>query len=225
VRVQETVLLDGTGSVDVDGDLLSFSWALTTVPEGSAAALDQPEAPRPRFVVDRPGTYVAQLIVHDGTVASAADTITVTTSNSAPLANAGEDQTVYVNTTVVVDGSASFDVDFDPLQYTWAITSKPATSKAALTAANAPAPSFVVDVAGTYVVQLIVSDNTVESTPDTVVVTTTNSVPVARAGEDQTVAPGTTVQLSGSDSIDADAVPPLRSRRSSPICQAPTSHS
>ena len=37
--------------------------------------------------------------------------------------------------------------------------------------------------------QLIVADGVLDSTPDTVIVTTTNSVPVARAGDDQTAAP------------------------------------
>jgi len=37
---------------------------------------------------------VAQLIVNDGKVDSAPDTVVITTENSAPVANAGPDQTV-----------------------------------------------------------------------------------------------------------------------------------
>ncbi len=207
VRVQETVILDGTASVDVDGDLLSYRWSLTTVPEGSAAALAEPDAVRPRFVADRSGTYVAQLIVYDGTVESAADTVTITTTNSAPVARAGDDQTVLTGATVTVDGSTSLDVDFQPLQYTWAMTSRPAASKAALLDPAASVTTFVVDAAGTYVLQLIVSDGVLESLPDTVTVTTTNSLPVARAGDDRPVAPGDTVSLDGAGSTDADADP------------------
>ena len=43
------------------------------------------------------------------------------------------------------------------------------------------------DNAGTYVVQLIVSDGTSNSPPDTVVVTTQNQIPTANAGADRTV--------------------------------------
>lgn len=77
VMVGATVQLDGRGSSDVDGDPLSFLWALTSLPAGSAAGLSAPTAAQPTFVVDRPGTYIAQLIVNDGMVASAPDTVTV----------------------------------------------------------------------------------------------------------------------------------------------------
>ena len=80
----------------------------------------------PSFVVDRPGTYVAQLIVNDGTVNSAPDTVTISTLNSAPVANAGPDQAVSVGQAVGLDGSASSDVDGDPLTFSWALTSAPA---------------------------------------------------------------------------------------------------
>lgn len=58
---------------------------------------------------------------------------------------------------------------------------------------------------GTYVVQLIVNDGTVNSDPDTVILTTTNVAPVADAGLDQTVLTGDTVQLDGSGSGDDDS--------------------
>ena len=94
VFVTTTVTLDGSGSTDIDGDQITYAWALISAPAGSAAALDAPTAPRPTFVVDRPGIYVAQLLVHDGTISSGPDTVTITTENSAPVAEAGPAQTV-----------------------------------------------------------------------------------------------------------------------------------
>ena len=199
-----TVTLDGSGSADVDGDALTYRWALTSVPAGSAAVLSDSAAIAPSFDVDRPGTYVAQLIVNDGTADSTADTVTISTINSVPVANAGPDQSAPVGATVVLDGSGSTDADFDPLTYQWALTSRPAGSAAVLSDPLAVSPSFSIDRAGNYVVQLIVNDGTTGSAPDSVTVSTTNSRPVAIAGPDQSALHGATVTLDGSGSSDVD---------------------
>ena len=171
VHVGDTVSLDGSGSSDVDGDPLTFKWSLTAVPTGSAAALSDPAAEKPSFFVDKPGTYVAQLIVNDGAVDSAAATVTISTINSKPVGEAGPDQTVYLHETVTLDGSGSSDADFDPLTYLWSFTTRPAGSSAALSSITAPQPSFDADREGTYVAQLIVNDGKESSTPDTVTIT------------------------------------------------------
>ncbi len=205
--VGDTVALDGTGSTDVDGDPLTFSWSLSSIPPGSSASLSNPTAVMPTFVIDEFGVYVAQLIVDDGTVASLPDTVTITTENSPPVADAGPDQTVFVGDTVQLDGSGSSDVDGDPLTFSWSLSSIPAGSTATPSDPTAVNPTFDIDLPGTYVAQLIVNDGTVASAPDTVVATTTNSPPVADAGADQNVFLGDTVQLDGSGSSDADLDP------------------
>ena len=159
---------------------------------------------KPSFTVDVAGSYTVQLIVNDGTVDSAPDTVTISTENSAPVANAGADQTVLVNDTVQLDGSGSSDVDGDSLSFTWSFVSRPAGSSATLSNTKVLKPTFDVDVAGTYTVQLIVNDGTVDSAPDTVTISTENSAPVANAGADQAVLVSDTVQLDGSGSSDAD---------------------
>ena len=52
--------------------------------------------------------------------------------------------------------------------------------------------------------QLIVSDDQADSAPDSVVVSTVNSAPVARAGPDQAAPVGDTIDLDGNGSSDAD---------------------
>ena len=80
----ETVAVDGGNSSDVDGDPITFSWVLISAPDGSRAELLDPTAEILKFVVDVFGEYVVQLIVNDGALDSAPDTVTITTENSTP---------------------------------------------------------------------------------------------------------------------------------------------
>ncbi|MDE2179981.1 MAG: tandem-95 repeat protein [candidate division NC10 bacterium] len=207
VFVAGAVQLDGSQSSDTDGDPLTFHWSIVSGPAGSAATLSDPTAVRPTFLVDRPGTYVFQLIVNDGLIDSAPDTVQIGTANSRPVADAGPDQTVHIGRLVQLDGSASSDVDGDPLTYRWTLVSAPTDSQAALSDATTAHPSFVADLQGRYEVQLIVNDGTADSKPDTVHIDTTNSRPVADAGLDQQATVGATVQLDGSHSFDIDGDP------------------
>ena len=93
VPLGSLVALDGTGSSDVDGQPLSFSWSITSSPAGSTAALSASNSAAPSFTADRAGTYVIQLIVNDGIVNSQPATVIVSTINSIPVANPGPSQT------------------------------------------------------------------------------------------------------------------------------------
>lgn len=205
------VQLNGSSSTDANGDSLSYNWSITSKPAGSTASLSSASAVNPTFTADVDGSYVVQLIVNDGTVNSVTDTVTITatslTDNSAPVANAGIDQYVATTSTVTLNGSASSDSDGDMLTYSWHITSKPAVSNASLSNATVINPTFVADLDGTYVIQLIVNDGTVNSAIDTVTITalTGNSAPVAIAGIDQNVDTGSTVTLDGSGSSDPNS--------------------
>ena len=161
----------------------------------------------PSFVVDLSGTYVLQLVVDDGIVSSAPDTVTISTQNAPPAAEAGPDQTVFVGSLVQLDGSGSTDLEGAALTYVWSFLSKPTASTASLDDASAVMPSFTVDLPGAYTLELVVNDGNVDSQPDTVSINTENSQPVAEAGPDQEALVGDSVQLDGSGSSDVDGDP------------------
>ena len=77
VDVDDLVTLTGAGSSDANGNPLTYAWTLTTVPEGSTATLTGATTVSPTFTADLAGTYVASLVVNDGTVNSAPDTVSV----------------------------------------------------------------------------------------------------------------------------------------------------
>jgi RHS repeat-associated protein len=202
-RVGETVTLDASASTDADGDPLTYDWTLPGVP-GSAATLADATTVNPQLTLNQPGAYTAQLVVHDGQAESAPDTVTVSTTNTAPVAHAGPNQTAPVNTTVQLDGSQSSDVDGNTLTFQWTLVSGPDGSLAELVNPKTVNPRLTLDRAGQYVVQLIVNDGTVDSAPASVTISTENSKPVADAGPAQTVSLNATVQLNGAGSSDAD---------------------
>jgi hypothetical protein len=129
--------------------------------------------------------------------------------NSVPEADAGPDAEGSVGLVVTLDGSGSSDPDGDPLDYAWRFESMPSGSSAGLLDETQVDPRFVPDVTGVYVVSLIVNDGAEDSDEDSVeiVVTEDNGTPVANAGPNETVTPGSAVTLDGSGSTDPDGDP------------------
>ena len=97
--------------------------------------------------------------------------------NTAPVANAGPDQTVFVGDTVTCNGSGSHDADGDPLTFLWSFEDVPAGSAPVLSSTTAMNPTFVANVAGTYTLKLIVNDGLENSTPDTMDITVEEEQP------------------------------------------------
>ena len=130
--------------------------------------------------------------------------------NTAPEANAGLDQTVPADTTVALNGSASFDQDGDALSYGWSFDFVPegsaldATSFGVNDSAEAVETSFSPDAVGTFIVNLIVNDGKTDSVVDHVIITTEepSTFPTAAAGEDSTGEISTSISLDGSASTD-----------------------
>lgn len=120
-------------------------------------------------------------MVSQGNRVSAADQVVISTSGSAPVADAGRGQAITLGQTVQLDGTGSFDMDGDALTYAWSLAQVPAGSAAALDDATAPRPSFFVDIAGDYVAELTVFDGLSTSPLASVLLSSDNVAPVAAA--------------------------------------------
>jgi hypothetical protein len=77
VTVGATVILDGSASQDPDGDALRYRWSVSAQPAGAGATLSDPTQARPSFVATLAGSYVLTLVVSDGSLDSAAASVTV----------------------------------------------------------------------------------------------------------------------------------------------------
>ena len=130
--------------------------------------------------------------------------------NTPPVADAGVTQSVHVGDLVQLDGTGSFDEETpsEDLFYDWTFLSVPTGSAAILVGADAPTPTFVVDLVGDYVVSLVVTDEGgLSSEPDEMTISSLNAPPNADAGPDQGTFAGDLVFLDGTGSSDPDLDP------------------
>ena len=95
--------------------------------------------------------------------------------NQAPVADAGDNQSVDVGAEVELDGRGSYDPDGDALYYQWTQTGG---TDVELDGANTSTTTFNANAAGEFYFQLVVTDGQLSSAPDEVRVT------VAAASDD-----------------------------------------
>ncbi|HDH04315.1 MAG TPA: hypothetical protein ENH01_01180 [Nitrospirae bacterium] len=117
------VYLDGSGSSDPDnGPMpLSYNWSFDVLPPESGLSdndIIDKEQVNASFIPDADGSYVLELVVNDGEFTSEDYVIiTAATPNVPPNADAGDDITVSLGETAILDGSASSDPDDGPDLY------------------------------------------------------------------------------------------------------------
>jgi hypothetical protein len=154
--------LDGSNSSDPDADPLDFDWSFLSVPSTSGLTdtdITDWDTEFPFFTPDVDGTYRIRVSVDDGTTVNRDSIdVVVSTGNSAPVADAGGNQTGAIGTTVNLDGTGSFDADGDPISYQWTLVG-PYDSSATLSSTNSVFNGFVPDVSGTYLAIFRVSDS------------------------------------------------------------------
>lgn len=158
---------------DADGSITSYQWSQTS---GTAVNFTSIDAATTNFtspMVSADETLIFSLLVTDNDGGTASDTVNVIVTNiqsenNLPVANAGFDQTVFLDSTVELTGSQSSDSDGDTLSYAWSLAILPYGSMASLFNETDESPSFVADVVGSYTVELTVSDGLANSETDSV---------------------------------------------------------
>jgi hypothetical protein len=224
--VPSLVTLNGSRSIDPDGQALTFSW--TQIPTSTVTLLN-PGTATPSFQTAVPGTYNFRLDVSDG-LAISSDFVTVNILNVPPTATPILNQVVQTFTGVTLRGVQSTDINGDALTYTWSQSAGPAVI---LSSNFVEAPTFTPTLPGAYQFGLVVKDIAGNDSPKGIVRVTVHSggnhVPVANAGPDQTVARNTLVTLDARQSVtpSTSAPPPVNQEPlytwSSPFLATPVS--
>jgi beta-lactam-binding protein with PASTA domain len=177
VSKNTTIQLDGRGSSDPNNDPLTYIWSIVSKPAGSTSELDDPSSSTPQILADKVGDYVFTLIVYDGELYSAPDTVVIKVVNDPPIADAGPDQDGVVGVPITLNGGGSSDPNGDTLTYQWSIVSAPTGSSAAIVNPTSMTPTITPDRPGIYAIQLVVNDGSTDSAPDTINLTVRVTVP------------------------------------------------
>jgi PKD repeat protein len=178
-----------------DWGIVDYVWTFIDEGRGPQTIFGQ----YPGYHFSGPGIYYITLTVTDSGGMNAYDTVTVAVYSSfGPQAEAGPDQTVSVGVEVVFDGTASQDA---PLitEYRWTlIDGQPLDLYGAIVK-----HTFYIE--GDYLVGLQVTDSMGMWAFDSMtvhVLADTNAPPIADAGDDAIIEPGTVFQFNGSGSHD-----------------------
>jgi PKD repeat protein len=188
----EELVFSGSGSLDPDGDIVSYRW------DFKDGASDSGEQVTHRFA--RPGIYDVQLTVQDDT--GQADAIAFDkakiTVNAPPVAKAGPDLLAAPGDEVTLDARNSFDPDGRITGYRWELSDDPLPAEQSNASRTYAEP-------GIYGARLTVTDDSgaINGTDQDDVAIRINHQPVANAGRDQFTWDNT-VRFDASASADAD---------------------
>ena len=209
-----TVQLDASSSSDLEDEASSLVYSWQQVDSsGYTITLSDPNIINPTFTAPEvPATtdLIFQLTVTDslGKSSDANATITVIYNNP-PTANAGANAQVNEGDSVELDASASSDLEDETisLAYSWQQVDSSGYT-ITLSGANTATPSFTtpeVSANTDLIFQLTVTDSLGKSSDANVTITVIyNNPPEAKAGGNQSVTEGATVQLDGSASSDLE---------------------
>jgi hypothetical protein len=171
----DSIDLDGSASkAALPGATLTYLWSVKSEPTGSTVAISAADKVKAKLTLklDVAGIYEFALVVNDGKLDSdpAVAKVTVVAPAAKPTASIAAVTGAKVNVASTLDGSGSKPAKSgDALTYAWTVTSGQAN--ATLTDATKAQAKFTATKAGTYKVQLIVTEGTVQSDPVSATIT------------------------------------------------------
>lgn len=226
VSIGSSIVIDASASTDPDGQAVQSTFALVERPAGSNATVSLTGLTA-RFTADVQGIYRLRTRGHDPMGAYYETIHVFDAQNRAPNAvliasatpvarNSGSNSlATSVGYTVVLDGTTSADADGGIITRSWELTSRPASSNSQLSQTSGLSTQLPVDVLGTYVVRLTVTDpqgapayftttiNANNNRPTASIAT--NATPVALpSGPTVRIPVNTALTLRGTGSTDAD---------------------
>ncbi|RKX18901.1 MAG: hypothetical protein DRP35_08545, partial [Candidatus Zixiibacteriota bacterium] len=194
-------------AIDPDSTIPTFT--TSTLPTG-AGFVDNGDGSgtfdwTPDFNQD--GVYDVTFYTTDGIlIDSEIVTITVTTTNQTPVADAGIDLfDLPAGQLVILDGTSSYDPDGGLVNYNWQQISGAFVTLSDNTVAQ---PTFTPTVIDIYLFELTVDDGTAFSTPDTVEINIISGAPPEAVADLSIQIVGDEIQLNWSEiTIDTDGLP------------------
>lgn len=150
----------GTGRASVKWYTPGNSASIPAGQQASATGLTNTSDVADAVRFGSPVTPQVNLDLYLGNLAYSADSApggVAASTNAAPTANAGPDQSVTTGQTVTLTGTGT-DTDGTIASYDWTLPTRPAGSAAVLSGTGTTR-TFTADVAGTYTASLTVTDN------------------------------------------------------------------
>ena len=203
-----SVTLDGSGSIDPEGQPLAYQWTQVSGPpvQFAGQGTDTITYTAPAATGSTQQVEFQLLVADPLDATNTANFTTTIAANNVPIADPGQGQSVDGGDTVTLDGRASFDPDNDPLTYQWSQVSGPAVTFSDATSAT---PTVTIPAASrsSQVIELalVVNDGQASSAPAPLVLTlNANAAPTANAGADANVQGGDTVFLDATGSTDPE---------------------
>ena len=192
IQQHETVIFDGSRSYG-NPIVTNFSWSFHYDNQNITLF-----GATPTFTFHKAGIYEVVLMVFNSMGYRDADAVIISVLDiESPVANAGLDIIIPVNSTYFFNGSESLD-NVGIVNHSWGFTYT--ESNILLYGAG---PNFTFNIPGKYIVVLNVSDARGNWDTDSMKLTVWDSIwPVANAGEDITIDQHDSVSFNGSDSFD-----------------------
>ena len=186
--------LDGTGSSDLDGTIVSYDWNFGDDTTGTS------DSPTHTYLSG--GTFTVTLTVTDDAGDTDADSsiATIGLGNQPPVADANGPYSAMVGDTVAFDGTGSSDPDGNIVSYSWDFGDG--------STGTGPNPTHAYATAGTFNVTLTVTDdnNATDSAGSIAVIAEqpVNQPPVSDPNGPYTGTVGASISFDGSGSSDPD---------------------